>query len=235
MQATTFGHGAISERRQHGFELLVFLLLVVPSLATSLVVNQTEDVSFVTVAVVTALRDVALVALVLFFLWRNGEPRARIGWTARRLVREVGLGVLLFPLAATLAGAVAAALHALGFSQPQHPPPALSPHGPAQIALAFVLVVIVAVSEETIFRGYLLRRFRELSRSTTAAVVLSSAIFMLGHGYEGAAGMTGVFVLGLAFALVYVWRGSLVAPMTMHFLQDLVALLLLPQLAQQAR
>lgn len=235
MEATApLVRGPISERRQHGVELFVFLLLVLPSLALSLIAQQAEELSFVVVAVATALRDVALVSLVLFFLWRNGEPRARIGWTTRKLPREVGIGVVLFPGAAMLVGAVVAALHAAGLSALQHPPRALSPHGPAQTALAVVLVAIVAVAEETVFRGYLLGRIRELTRSQPLAILLSTAIFTLGHGYEGAAGMAGVFVLGLVFALVYVWRKSLVAPITMHFVQDIVAMVLLPHFGTHA-
>jgi membrane protease YdiL (CAAX protease family) len=37
-----------------------------------------------------------------------------------------------------------------------------------------------------------------------------------------------VGVMGLLFALVYVWRQSLVAPMAMHFLQDFISIVLLP-------
>jgi membrane protease YdiL (CAAX protease family) len=36
--------------------------------------------------------------------------------------------------------------------------------------------------------------------------------------------------MGIAFALVYLWRGSLVAPMVLHFLQDGAGIVLLPLL-----
>lgn len=32
--------------------------------------------------------------------------------------------------------------------------------------------------------------------------------FALGHGYEGSAGVVTVGVMGMVFALVYLWRGS---------------------------
>jgi len=223
------------ERRQHAVELLVFLLLVLPSLAASLVASRVQELSFVTVAVATAFRDVALVALVLYFLWRNGERRTTIGWSTRHAAREVVLGAALFPLAALVAGVVVASFHALGLSTLSRPPHALSPRGPAETALAVVLVAIVAVSEETIFRGYLLVRLRELGRSTPLAVALSTAIFTLGHGYEGAAGMLGVATLGVAFALVYLWRKSLIAPITMHFCQDFIAIAIAPHVAHAVR
>ena len=34
--------------------------------------------------------------------------------------------------------------------------------------------------------------------------------------------------MGLFFALVYVWRGSLIAPIIMHFLQDFIGIVVLP-------
>ena len=69
--------------------------------------------------------------------------------------------------------------------------------------LAVILVTVVAVAEETIFRGYLLLRLLPLLRSTAASVLLSSAIFAVGHGYEGSAGLVTIGLMGIAFALVY--------------------------------
>jgi membrane protease YdiL (CAAX protease family) len=51
----------------------------------------------------------------------------------------------------------------------------------------------VAVAEETIFRGYLILRFRAVTGRTSAAVLLSSIVFSLGHGYEGMAGVISFF------------------------------------------
>jgi membrane protease YdiL (CAAX protease family) len=60
--------------------------------------------------------------------------------------------------------------------------------------------------------------------------MVSSFIFALGHGYEGSAGVVTVGIMGLVFAMVYLWRGSLVAAIVMHFLQDFTGILLLPLL-----
>jgi uncharacterized protein len=66
--------------------------------------------------------------------------------------------------------------------------------------------------------------------STTAAVLLSSIIFALGHGYEGSLGAVTVGVMGLIFALLYLWRQSLVVPIVLHFLQDFLAIVVAPYL-----
>jgi membrane protease YdiL (CAAX protease family) len=75
------------------------------------------------------------------------------------------------------------------------------------------------------FRGYLILRFKGITASPVAAVLLSAVIFSLGHGYEGTAGVITVGAMGVA--LVYMWRKSLVAPIVMHFLQDFIGIVLL--------
>lgn len=87
--------------------------------------------------------------------------------------------------------------------------------------------------EETIFRGYLILRFTAVTLRPAVAVLLSAALFSLGHGYEGSAGVVTVGVMGLALALIYLWRESLVAPIVMHFLQDFLGIVLLPLLRVQ--
>jgi membrane protease YdiL (CAAX protease family) len=92
------------------------------------------------------------------------------------------------------------------------------------------IALVVALAEETIFRGYFILRFEAVTASPAVAVVLSAVIFSLGHGYEGSAGVVTVGVMGLVFALIYLWRRSLVAPIVMHFLQDFISVVLLPLL-----
>jgi membrane protease YdiL (CAAX protease family) len=123
------------------------------------------------------------------------------------------------------------ALRQVGFTAPSTPvPSALAAKGSAEYVLGILLVTVVALAEETIFRGYLILRLRTATRSTTAAVLLSTAIFALGHGYEGTAGLTTVGFMGLIFALVFVWRRSLLAPFVMHFLQDFISIVMVPLL-----
>jgi uncharacterized protein len=211
----------------HLIEVLVFLFLIVPSMALSLVMVGAAKIDFSSLAVGVIFRDLGLAALVFYFIWRNRESLPALGWTRRFLGREVILGLLLFLPVNTGAHFLENFLAHAGLSVPRGPTPAfLTVHGPAEVILGFILVVIVALAEETIFRGYLLLRFRGSHLRPLAAALLSSFIFALGHGYEGSAGIVTVGALGLVFALVYLWRGSLVAPVIMHFLQDFSGLVL---------
>jgi membrane protease YdiL (CAAX protease family) len=212
-------------------ELMVFLLLIVPSMAFSFFAVKQGAVSFTLTAVATIFRDIGLVALILFFIWRNREHVRHIGWRLTRFWRDIVIGALLFVPMFYGAAFLEQVLQSIGFSVPSTPLPTTPQAvGFGEVILALLLVIVVAISEETIFRGYLMARLQAFVPSQAVAVILSAAIFMLGHGYEGSAGVLTVGAMGIVFGLVYVWRKSLVATMTMHFLQDLVVIVVLPLL-----
>ena len=218
------------DRKEQVLEVSAFLFLILPSMALSFFAIKQGSLSFSLSAVATILRDLSLVSLILFFLWRNREPLRSIGWNVANFWKELLLGVILFFPFFYVSGKLEIALHAAGLSVPSTPLPAfLSPRGSMELVLAFFLVVVVAIAEETIFRGYLILRFRTMINNP-AAILLSAVVFSLGHGYEGTAGVVTVGFMGLIFALVFMWRRSLVAPMVLHFLQDFTVIVLLPLL-----
>ncbi|MBV9398597.1 MAG: CPBP family intramembrane metalloprotease [Bryobacterales bacterium] len=223
-----------SPREQQIWELLVFLFLIAPSMGLSFLVIRQGNLSFRLAALATILRDLGLVCLVLFFLWRNGEPVRLIGLRFRRPWRDALVGFALFVPMTLAAGALETVLKQVGLTAPSPPTPKFLIAGsPAEFVLAGLLVAVVAVAEEIIFRGYLILRLQAITGSGAAAVILSSLIFSLGHGYEGTVGVLTVAFLGLFFALVYIWRGSLIAPIVLHFLQDFIGLVLVPLLKHQ--
>jgi len=186
---------------------------------------------FVFTAFSVILRDLSLVSLILFFIWRNREPLAQLGWNFKNGWKDVALGIGLFLPMFFGAGLLDHALQAAGLSAPVTPMPSfLEPRGRAELLLGFFLVTVVAVAEETIFRGYLLLRLRGSKLSLPKAALLSAVIFSLGHGYEGTSGVVTVGTMGLVLAVVFIWRQSLVAPMVMHFLQDFTGIVLAPLL-----
>ena len=155
----------------------------------------------------------------------------RLGWNFKNGWKDAALGIGLFLPMFLAAGWLDSVLQAAGFSVPATPLPSfMEARGRVELLLAFFLVVLVAIAEETIFRGYLLLRFRGLNLSLPWAAVLSAVIFSLGHGYEGTSGVITVGTMGLVFAVIYLWRQSLVAPMVMHFLQDFTGIVLAPLL-----
>lgn len=213
-------------RKMRTFEVFVFLFLIVPSMAISLFVIGQVNVRFTLTAISSILNDLALVLLILYFIRINGERLRDIGWTADRAGREIVLGIVLFLPVFLFTNLLDQVLSNAGFSAPAKMPSFLQATGIPKIILATVLVTVVAIAEETIFRGYLLLRFVGIMGHTLPAVLLSSLVFSLGHGYEGTAGMISIFTLGAIFSAVYLWRRSLIAPMVMHFLIDFSSIVL---------
>lgn len=216
-------------RRYRLFETGVFLLMLLTWMGFAAVGARSDGLRFFVVAVAIIFRDLALTALALYLVWRNGEGIGAVGWIRRRAGREALIGLALFVPMTIGVSLVAALLRASGFAEPRAPPSYLFPRNGADYALALVLLVVVAISEETVFRGYLLRRFAQVTGRRGLAVVLTSILFALGHGYEGALGAIATGIIGAVLALVYLWRGSLVGPITMHLVQDFIGLLVVPR------
>jgi uncharacterized protein len=96
--------------------------------------------------------------------------------------------------------------------------------------LAFVaLVATVALCEELIYRGFMQGLFQGVTRGSTAAGILISALFFaVAHVYQGRRGLISTFIIGILFAGVRAGTGSLVPSICAHFAVDLVAGLLAP-------
>jgi membrane protease YdiL (CAAX protease family) len=95
-----------------------------------------------------------------------------------------------------------------------------------------LLSLVVAVSEEVVFRGYLLTRIARLSRGWLwPAAIISSAAFASGHLYQGLGGFVLVFIYGLMFVGLFAWTKSLYPAIIAHFIQDALVVLA-PDLAR---
>lgn len=224
-----------SDKKAQLFEVSVFLLLIVPSMMQSFLVVEQGAASFTVTAWATILRDLGLVGLVAYFLRKNEQSADRIGWTLRNVRTEIGIGFALFIPFFVGIGLVESALHAAGFAASRAPRPEfLTPGNLPQYLLAMLLLAVVAVAEEIIFRGYLILRFVELGASPVGAATLSAILFSLGHGYEGSVGVITVAVAGFGLGMLYLWRQSLVSLIVLHFLLNFVGVILAPLLRSSA-
>ena len=92
----------------------------------------------------------------------------------------------------------------------------------SSLASAACVTVWAPIVEEVVFRGCLYRHIR--SRVPAVVAALGSALaFGLMHGYELVL-LGPVLSLGLIFAMMREWRGSLVGPIVMHALHNATVL-----------
>ena len=92
----------------------------------------------------------------------------------------------------------------------------------AELANFRALSVTAGVCEEILFRGYLMAFLLPIF-GTGGAIVVSSLLFGLGHAYRGFGGIVKSGVLGAIMAGIYVLTGSLLAPILVHALVDVVS------------
>ncbi|KFF02414.1 CPBP family intramembrane glutamic endopeptidase [Flavobacterium reichenbachii] len=92
--------------------------------------------------------------------------------------------------------------------------------------LLFFTCVTAGITEELIFRGYLLPRLELLLKNKKLAVIISSIIFGFLHiGYGTLINVVGPIVIGLVFAVQYDKYRNIKILIMCHFLWDLLLLI----------
>jgi membrane protease YdiL (CAAX protease family) len=81
--------------------------------------------------------------------------------------------------------------------------------GAGQIPLAVLFGITAGYREEFFFRSYLLGRLEELGVQVPLAVAASTALFCIGHVYEGALAVAITAALGLLLSAAWLRRRSL--------------------------
>lgn len=87
------------------------------------------------------------------------------------------------------------------------------------------VAVGAGVTEEVVFRGYLLTRVLELSGSEAIAVVVSGVAFAVAHAAtRSRTRLLQLVPMGLAFGVAFQYTGSLLAVVTVHASYDALVL-----------
>lgn len=99
--------------------------------------------------------------------------------------------------------------------------------------MVLAVTVLAPLGEEWLFRGLFFRSLRDglahwmpLTLAAFIGTTLSSLLFALVHTGDGQiAQWPALFIMGMLLALTYEWTGSLLAPMLVHALNNMLALL----------
>lgn len=88
----------------------------------------------------------------------------------------------------------------------------------------FLLCFSAGVFEEIVYRGYLITYcwylFAGYDNQSILSVALPAFVFSIAHYYQGAKAVLKIFVLALFFGYLFVYSGSLLIVMILHFLVD---------------
>lgn len=144
-------------------------------------------------------------------------------WTFRRWLLYLAVGLGGFILYLVVGNGLSAMLNpnpeALRGVQ------AMLPHTSTEKGLWAAFALTAGVSEEVVYRGYLLRQFHALTGSALLALVLQALCYTMVHIALPLQMLVGVIVLGLLLGGLAVWQKSLVPGMILHVAVGLVALL----------
>jgi membrane protease YdiL (CAAX protease family) len=89
--------------------------------------------------------------------------------------------------------------------------------------LLFAVTFMAPLVEEVVFRGFLLTGFSQSSLGVPAGIVITSALWAVIHLQYELAYVAVIFVVGLVFGYARVKTNSILTPMMMHFMMNLVA------------
>jgi len=160
--------------------------------------------------------------LILLFLIKQGEKRpfSSIGYSAitgKESLLAIAIGIVLslcVPLLTLLAGQILPSASEGGIMDTA-----------AQTSWFMILfaVITAGVTEEIIFRGYLIERLNELTGKPFIAVTISVIAFTLPHILNwNVTHVIGVVLpLGLILSWIYLWKQNLLFNIIIHTMIDL--------------
>lgn len=146
----------------------------------------------------------------------------RIRWKPNLLI-GLGLAPLLLPLNWIVAYVFRTFLPDYYL---EHNPLTGMIHTPWQLILFIVAALVAGGIKEEVQRAFILRRFDRYLGGAGAGLLLWSLAFGAGHYVQGAQGITLATLYGFFFGILYLVRGSLIAPMAAHAAYDTLALLI---------
>ncbi|HEU4617428.1 MAG TPA: type II CAAX endopeptidase family protein [Gammaproteobacteria bacterium] len=213
---------------------IVFAIVLVPVsslIAGVLTALFTSKPTLAPTVLIQALLSLAGVNAVL--AWR-GQTFREIGFRRPR-VEDIGRGlVVLFAgfavnaaLTLTVYNLRPAALRS-HLSELQSVAGSLTEGVPLAAVLA--LLLLVGIYEEIVARGLLLTRSRQLFGGTWAPVLFSSALFGLGHFYQGVFGVVQTAIFGAVLATLVLRWGTLWPAIIAHSAVNMLSVVELDKL-----
>jgi membrane protease YdiL (CAAX protease family) len=157
----------------------------------------------------------------------HGERIRNMGLSWDRWKSNLSLGLALIPLLFLINVIVNSVFRVYlpKYYMEQNPLTAII-HTPQQLILFIVAALIAGGIKEELQRAFILGRFNRYLGGAGVGLVLWSLAFGAGHYMQGAQGIAVTAIYGFAFGVIYLLRGSLIAPMVAHGTYDALVLLL---------
>ena len=180
--------------------------------------SSLAEIDALQLMVLLLVQNLIAVGSIMAFLRLQGKGLSYLGFRRRPLIREVALGLALFP--AVLFGALLLETALLRFLPALHnvevnPILALI-QGPRDVAALLVASVLAGGVGEEAIRAFVLRRFETHLGGMGVGLAVWSLAFGAMHLSQGVDKALVVGLFGLVLGLLYVWRRSPIAAMVVH-------------------
>jgi membrane protease YdiL (CAAX protease family) len=196
-------------------QLAIATLLRLAGLAPD---DQSGGLSLRFVFVLSVLDTLLLVGLMVALTRAHGESVAALWLGSRSIGREALVGVLLVPAVFVMVVILLNVLRLVApwlHNVPTNPLEQLAAT-PGQATLFAVVAILAGGVREELQRAFLLQRFvRHLGGPVVGVIVLSVA-FGIGHIVQGWDAVITTGLLGAFWAVLYLRRGSSIAPLVSH-------------------
>ncbi len=196
----------------------------VPSLLTAISPTREAPLPYWIDTVELTVLSCCTAFVTLYLISRSGEPRTLFGLTMPTAWDvATGFGLFLAPLALWwyCCGLIRwDGAHRVAY-------PFSLPTKDTDYLMMVVKYTASCFAEEIVFRAYLISRFERLLGSRWAAVVLSAALFSVGHHYQGVSGVVYTMGFGLIYGTVFVIFRRFWPLVIGHVLSDIYAELMM--------
>ena len=152
-----------------------------------------------------------LLLLWIFIRIIDNEPFINLGFNIKNRLNDIWFGVLLGLLIMGLGYFALFSMNEIHYSNFKY--------NNEDIILSILVFIIIAVMEEALFRGYILRNLM-CSVNKYIALVISAAIFSVMHGANPNMdwlSLLNLFLAGVLLGVSYVYTKNLWFPIALHF------------------
>lgn len=179
----------------------------------------------------TAGAGLACIVAVFVMVYRAGQRPAAIGWRVNQFGLDVAIGIvgaIGFYMLVILGSLAVVALHPELMDESMQAQRKIQEAIPrTSIPTMVLMMVLVALWEELVFRGFLLTRLQAIFKRWWLTIPVGAVLFALGHGWQGSVAPVVIGGVGLLLGVMFVWRRSLLPAVVFHATFNTIGLLLM--------
>jgi len=147
----------------------------------------------------------------IFMKYIDKEKFIELGFQTKRRLIDFNIGFLIGAITMIIGFVLLRFLGEINFEKIQF--------NFLDLLLTMLLFLIISITEEVLFRGYILRNFM-FSMNNYVALILSSSLFSLLHGANpniDLFSLVSIFIAGIFLGVTYIHTKNLWFPIALHF------------------